>query len=69
MIDFDPDELPPDPDLDDVPMELRLLAGLNAGIVTVISEDGVAHDKLVVVPSLFAWSRRLDEGVEPFPDD
>jgi hypothetical protein len=50
-----------DPDWDSVPEELRLLAGLNHGIVTVISPDGVSRDRLVVVPGLFGDSRRLAE--------
>ena len=53
-------ELPPDPDWDDVPEELVLLSGLDHGQVTVLCEDGVSQDVLVVVPSLFA--RRLEEG-------
>lgn len=51
------DELPPDRDLDHVPSDLRLLAGL--GPVTVLSDDGVCHDTLVIVPSLFAHEHRV----------
>ena len=50
-----------DPDWDDVPEELRLLAGLG-NPVTALCEDGVSQDTLVVVPSLFAHARRLEEG-------
>lgn len=54
------DELPVDPDWDDVPEELALLAGLG-NPVPVICDDGVSQDTLVVVPSLFAHARRLQE--------
>lgn len=54
------DELPVDPDWDDVPEELALLAGLS-NPVTLICEDGVSQDTLVVVPGLFAHARRLEE--------
>ena len=43
------DELPVDPDWDDVPEELALLAGLG-NPVPVICDDGVSQDTLVVVP-------------------
>ncbi len=56
------DELPRDPDYDDVPPELQLLAGL--GPVTVLTEDGVSQDTLVVVPGLFGHARRLREDAE-----
>jgi hypothetical protein len=47
-------ELPRDPDLDYVPSDLRLLAGLGGGRVTVLDEDGIsASDVLVLVPSVF----------------
>jgi hypothetical protein len=55
------DDLPRDPDWDDVPEELRLLAGLNGGRVLVLDEDGVGPATLVVVPSLFGHARRLRE--------
>jgi hypothetical protein len=55
-------ELPPDPDWDDVPEELVLLSALNDGQVVVLDEDGVGPATLVVVPSLFAHARRLEEG-------
>ena len=55
------DDLPVDPDWDDVPEELRLLAGLG-NPVTVICEDGVSQDALVIAPGLFAHARRLREG-------
>lgn len=58
----DDELLPVDPDWDDVPMELRLLAGL--GPATVICEDGVSRDQLVIVPSMFAHARRLREDAE-----
>jgi hypothetical protein len=53
------DELPRDPDLDHVPSDLQLLAGL--GPVTVIEPDGVSREQLVIVPSLFAHARRLHD--------
>jgi hypothetical protein len=57
----DEDDLPRDPDLDDVPVELQQLA--EADGVTVLSEDGVSTgDTLVIVPGLFGHARRLDEG-------
>ena len=52
-------DLPVDPDVDAVPDDLRILAGL--GPVTVISEDGVSNDTLVIVPGLFGHVRRLEE--------
>ena len=54
------DELPRDPDEDDVPEELVLLAGLGP-TVTVIDEDGVGPAELVIVPGLFGHARRLGE--------
>jgi hypothetical protein len=53
-------ELPRDPDLDHVPSDLQLLAGLGP-TVTVVDEDGVSHDQLVIVPGLFGAARRLEE--------
>jgi hypothetical protein len=54
------DELPRDPDWDDVPEELQLLSGL--GPVTVLDEDGVSRgDQLVIVPGMFGHARRLEE--------
>jgi hypothetical protein len=58
---IDLDDLPPDPDWDDVPGDLRILAGL-ADPVVLTCEDGVSRDRLVVVPSLHAHARRLGEG-------
>lgn len=55
------DELPPDPDLDHVPSDLRILAGLNHGQVTVLADDGVSRDTLVLVPSMFAHEHRMTE--------
>jgi hypothetical protein len=55
----DDDELPRDPDWDDVPEELALLDGER---VTVIDEDGVGPATLVVVPQMFAHARRLRDG-------
>jgi hypothetical protein len=54
------DELPRDPDLDDVPEELTILAGLGQP-VTVLDEDGVGPAALVIVPGLFGHARRLGE--------
>ena len=55
------ESLPRDPDWDDVPEELRLLAGLGDGQVTVLCADGVSHDVMVIVPGLFGHTRRLTE--------
>ena len=52
------DDMPRDPDWDDVPEELRLLAGLNGGRVTAITEDGVGPAQLVIVPGMFGHARR-----------
>jgi hypothetical protein len=52
--------LPRDPDWDDVPEDLQLLAGL--GPVTVLEPDGVGPATLVIVPAMFAHARRLREG-------
>ena len=57
----DDDELPADPDLAHVPADLRLLAGLNHGQVTVLDEDGVSSDTLVLVPGLWGHLHRLAE--------
>jgi hypothetical protein len=56
----DDEQLPRDPDWDDVPEELTLLSGL--GPVTVLDEDGVCDDLVVIAPGLFGHARRLDEG-------
>lgn len=56
----DDDDMPVDPDWDDVPDGLRLLAGLDHGQVTV-QADGVSRDSLVIVPGLFGHARRLTE--------
>jgi hypothetical protein len=55
------DELPRDPDHDDVPEELELLAGLGQP-VTVLTDDGVGPAALVIVPGLFGHARRLADG-------
>ena len=55
------DDLPRDPDWDDVPEELTLLAGLGEPVI-VIEPDGVSRDTLVIVPQMFAHARRLEEG-------
>ena len=58
MPDLDPlAELPVDPDWDSVPSDLRILQGLNHGIVN--TRYGPAA--LAVVPGLFAHARRLAE--------
>jgi hypothetical protein len=54
------DALPRDPDWDDVPEDLAILAGLGEP-VTVIEPDGVSRDTLVIVPGLFGHARRLTE--------
>ena len=63
---IDRDDLPPIPTGTTCPRSLRLLARAStAAIVTVICEDGVGPDALVVVvPSLFAHARRVEEGLE-----
>ena len=54
------DDLPPDPDLDDVPLPLLAQEGK---AVTVTTVDGTTETAtLVIVPALFAHSRRLREG-------
>lgn len=50
-----------DPDWDDVPEELALMANLNDGRVTVLCEDGVSQDLLIVAPALFAHAARVEE--------
>ena len=56
------DDLPPrHPDMDAVPEDLQLLAGLNNGVVTLLTEDGVGPAVLVLVPPMFAHARRLRE--------
>jgi hypothetical protein len=59
---YDPDELPADPDLDDVPEELRILSGVDHGQVVVLDDDGVSREQLAVVPSVYAHARRLAGG-------
>lgn len=54
------DDLPRDPDWDDVPEELVLLSELHHGRVKVVCEDGVSDDVLAVVPGLFGHARRLE---------
>jgi hypothetical protein len=54
------DNLPRDPDWDDVPDDLQLIAGL--GRATVIDADGVSRDTLVIVPGLFGHARRVRDG-------
>ena len=57
---IDTDDMPRDPDLDDVPSDLRLLHGLGGGMVNVTHPDGtVTRDALVIVPGLFGHARRL----------
>jgi hypothetical protein len=58
---IDRDELPADPDLDHVPEELRLLAGLDHGQPLVLCEDGVGRAALAIAPGLFGHARRLQE--------
>jgi hypothetical protein len=56
------DDLPRDPDWDDVPEELQLLAE-SGEPVTVVEPDGSeSRAQLVIVPALFAHARRLREG-------
>jgi hypothetical protein len=55
------EQLPRDPDWDDVPADVELLAGLGEPVV-VIEPDGVSHDSLVIAPGLFGHARRLQEG-------
>jgi hypothetical protein len=52
------DDLPRDPDWDDVPEDLQILAGLGP-TVTVRHPDGVDRDQLVIVPGMFGHARRL----------
>jgi hypothetical protein len=53
------DDLPRDPDWDDVPEELALLAGLAR--VGVIEPAGASRDVLVIVPGMFGHARRLED--------
>jgi hypothetical protein len=55
------DDLPRDPDWDDVPTDLKILAGLDKPVI-VVEPDGVSRDTLVIVPGLFAHARRLEDG-------
>ena len=55
------DDMPRDPDWDDVPEALRLLAEVDGGRVTAITEDGVGPAQLVIVPGMFGHARRLDD--------
>jgi hypothetical protein len=55
------EDLPRDPDMDDVPEDLQLLAGLGP-TVTLTTEDGVGPATLVIVPGLFGHARRLQDG-------
>lgn len=61
-------ELPEDPDMSAVPSDLQLLHGLGHGTVTVLSEDGVSRDLLVLVPGMWGHARRLEEGELPEDD-
>lgn len=64
---IDRDELPADPDLDYADSDLRLLHGLNHGVVVVIDADGgVSYDGLCLVPSMF---RRAALGPEESIED
>ncbi len=57
-------DLPPDPDLSDVPPELTALDGAE---VTTTEPDGTTSTAgLLIVPELFGHARRLREG---FYDD
>lgn len=58
---IDDELMPVDPDWDDVPSDLALLAGLGEPVV-VIEPDGVSRDVLAIAPSLFAHARRRREG-------
>jgi hypothetical protein len=59
VIDVDPDDLPRDPDYDDVPEELAELEGER---VLLWTEDGPVDGVLVIVPQTWAHARRLEEG-------
>lgn len=60
------DNLPPDPDLDDVPPELLELDGQE---VDVLEPDGtVTRSAVVIAPGLWGHARRLREGFYDQPD-
>lgn len=66
MSDHPTDDLPADPDLDDVPPELLELDGQQ---VTVTEVDGtVTTSVLTVVPGLWGHARRYLEGFYDNPD-
>jgi hypothetical protein len=58
----DPDDLPRDPDYDDVPEELVELEGRR---VILWTDDGPLEGTLVVVPGAWAHGRRLEEDPPP----
>lgn len=59
---IDDEHMPADPDLDFVDSDLRLLAGIAGGRVTVIDDDGVSDsDVLVIVPALWRHAHEVDE--------
>lgn len=62
---LDPDDLPADPDRDDVPEELLEHEGERVFLLT---PDGVFDGVLVVIPQFWAHARRLEEGPPPGPD-
>jgi hypothetical protein len=57
------EQLPRDPDWNDVPSDLVLLHGLGPSVM-LVDEDGESwpHEQLVIVPDLFGHARRLQEG-------
>ncbi len=66
MSDFPTDDLPADPDLDDVPPELLELDGQ---LVTVTDADGsTTTSTMVIVPGLWAHARRFRDGFYDRPD-
>jgi len=62
----EPDDLPPDPDLDDVPPDL---AALDGQPVTLTDTDGTTTTStVVIVPGLWGHARRVREGFYDRPD-
>jgi hypothetical protein len=61
----DPDDLPADPDRDDVPPELLEHEGERVFLFD--HEHGLMDGTLVVIPQFWAHARRRDEGLPPGP--
>ncbi len=61
------EDMPPDPDLDDVPPSLLANEGQ---MVTIVNSDGTTETAvLVIAPGLFGHARRLREGFHDGPNN